>query len=92
MRNNAAPNLIRHRSRRYYARAFAGGKEVWKSLLLRNLNDNLHIKPSTRDHSRQRPFAIHQKLAGVQSNRGPQDHAGCLQGIGKRIGQDGVAE
>jgi hypothetical protein len=32
MRNNAAPNLIRHRSRRYYARAFAGGKEVWKSL------------------------------------------------------------
>src|ERR1041385_7346951 len=25
-------NLIRHRSGRYYARAFAGGKEVWKSL------------------------------------------------------------
>ena len=26
------PNLLRHKSGRYYARAFAGGKEVWKSL------------------------------------------------------------
>src|SRR5438067_1710121 len=26
------PNLVRHKSGRYYARAFAGGKEVWKSL------------------------------------------------------------
>src|SRR6267378_1796207 len=25
-------NLIRHKSGRYYARAFAGGKEVWQSL------------------------------------------------------------
>jgi hypothetical protein len=25
-------NLFRHKSGRYYARAFAGGKEVWKSL------------------------------------------------------------
>jgi hypothetical protein len=25
-------NLIRHKSGRYYARAFSGGKEVWKSL------------------------------------------------------------
>src|SRR5258708_24923894 len=25
-------NLIRHKSGRYYARAFAGGKEVWKAL------------------------------------------------------------
>jgi hypothetical protein len=25
-------NLLRHKSARYYARAFAGGKEVWKSL------------------------------------------------------------
>src|SRR4029077_9314216 len=25
-------NLLRHKSRRYYARAFAGGKEVWKAL------------------------------------------------------------
>ena len=25
-------NLVRHRSGRYYARAYAGGKEVWKSL------------------------------------------------------------
>jgi integrase len=26
------PNLLRHRSGRYYARAYAGGKEVWQSL------------------------------------------------------------
>jgi hypothetical protein len=25
-------NLVRHKSGRYYARAFAGGKEFWKSL------------------------------------------------------------
>jgi len=25
-------NLVRHRSGRYYARAYTGGKEVWKSL------------------------------------------------------------
>src|SRR5258708_11676362 len=25
-------NLLQHKSRRYYARAFAGGKEVWKAL------------------------------------------------------------
>ena len=25
-------NLLRHKSGRYYARAFADGKEVWKSL------------------------------------------------------------
>jgi integrase len=85
-------NLIRHKSGRYYARAFAGGKEVWKSLKtshfsvaeaklaeflkdhrtrrknangeaspkmtfgeasaihLRNLDDNLRLKPRTRDY------------------------------------------
>src|SRR6266853_1176126 len=26
------PNLLRHKSGSYYARAFAGGKEVWQSL------------------------------------------------------------
>jgi integrase len=83
-------NLLRHKSGRYYARAFAGGKEVWKALKtshfsvaeaklaeflkdhrerrknangeaspkmtfgeaaaihLRNLDDNLRIKPRTR--------------------------------------------
>jgi integrase len=88
-------NLIRHKSGRYYARAFAGGKEVWKSLKtshfsvaeaklaeflkehrqrrsngngevsakmtfgeaaaihLRNLDDNLNIKPRTRDYWRE---------------------------------------
>jgi integrase len=85
-------NLLRHKSGRYYARAFAGGKEVWVSLKtshfsvaeaklaeflkehrqrrsngngevsakmtfgeaaaihLRNLDDNLNIKPRTRDY------------------------------------------
>jgi integrase len=28
-------NLIRHKSGHYYARAFAGGKEVWKSQVFR---------------------------------------------------------
>ena len=88
-------NLLRHKSGRYYARAFAGGKEVWKSLLtshfsvaeaklaeflkehrkrrrdangeisakmkfgeaaaihLRSLDDNLNIKPRTRDYWRE---------------------------------------
>ena len=31
-------NLLRHKSRRYYARAFAGGKEVWKSLKTSHLS------------------------------------------------------
>ena len=30
--NAGKPNLLRHKSGRYYARAFAGGKEVWQSL------------------------------------------------------------
>jgi integrase len=32
------PNLLRHKSGRYYARAFAGGKEVWKSLKTSHLS------------------------------------------------------
>jgi integrase len=93
-------NLVRHKSRRYYARAFAGGKEVWKSLKtshfsvaearlaeflkehrarrnngngevsakmtfgeaaashFQNLDDNLRIKPRTRDYWRQRFAAL----------------------------------
>jgi hypothetical protein len=88
-------NLVRHTSGGYYARAFAGGKEVWKSLKtshfsvakaklaeflkehrervsngngevsakmtfaeaaaihLRNLDDNLRIKPRTREYWRE---------------------------------------
>ena len=88
-------DLVRRKSVRYYARAFAGGKEVWKSLRtthfsvaeaklatflkehrerrsngnsngevsakmtfseavvihLRNLDDDLSIKPRTRDYA-----------------------------------------
>src|SRR5438132_6787932 len=93
-------NLVRHKSGRYYARAFAGGKEVWKSLKtshfgvaearlaeflkehrerrsngngevsakmtfgeaaaihLRNLDDNLSIKPRTRHYWLQRLAAL----------------------------------
>src|SRR5438045_2558921 len=32
MAKNRKPNLLRHKSGRYYARAFTSGKEVWKSL------------------------------------------------------------
>jgi integrase len=100
-------NLVRHKSRRYYARAFAGGKEVWKSLKtshfsvakarlaeflkehrqrvsngngevsakmtfgeaaaihLRNLNDNLSIKPRTRHYWRQRLAALIKSWPGL---------------------------
>jgi integrase len=100
-------NLIRHKSGRYYARAFAGGKEVWQSLTtshysvaraklaeflkehrerasngnggvsakmtfgeaaaihLRNLDDNLRIKPSTRDYWRRRLLALIKSWPGL---------------------------
>jgi Integrase len=100
-------NLVRHKSGRYYARAFAGGKEVWKSLKtshfsvaqarlaeflkehrqrvsngngevsakmtfgeaaaihLRNLDDNLSIKPRTRHYWRQRLDALAKSWPGL---------------------------
>jgi len=100
-------NLIRHKSGRYYARAFAGGKEVWKSLKtshfsvaeaklaeflkehrerrsngngevsakmtfgeaaaihLRSLNDNLSIKPRTRDYWRECLAALQKSWPGL---------------------------
>jgi integrase len=102
------PNLLRHKSGRYYARAFASGKEVWKSLKtshysvaqarlaeflkehrerasfsnggvsakmtfgeaaaihLRNLDDNLRIKPSTRDYWRRRLLALIKSWPGLK--------------------------
>jgi integrase len=93
-------NLVRHKSGRYYARAFAGGNEVWKSLKtshfsvaqarlaeflkehrqrisngngevsakmlfgeaaaihINNLDDNVGIKPGTREYWRQRLAAL----------------------------------
>jgi len=99
--------LIRHKSGRYYARAFAGGKEVWKSLKtshfsvaeaklteflkehrqrrgngngevsakmtfaeaaavhLRNLDDNLSIKPRTRDYWRECLAALQKSWRGL---------------------------
>src|SRR5438128_6490956 len=101
------PNLLRHKSGRYYARAFAGGKEVWKSLKtshfskaeaklaeflkehrerrsngngevsakmtfgeaaaihLRNLDDNLSIKPRTRDYWRECLAALQKSWPGL---------------------------
>ena len=101
------PNLLRHKSGRYYARAFAGGKEVWKSLKtshfsvaqaklaeflkehrervsnangevsakmtfseaaavhLRNLDDNLSIKPRTRDYWRECLAALQKSWLGL---------------------------
>ena len=100
-------NLVRHKSGRYYARAFAGGKEVWKSLKtshfsvaqaklaeflkehrqrvsngngevsakmtfgeaaaihLRNLDDNLRIKPRTRDYWRECLAALQKGWPGL---------------------------
>jgi integrase len=100
-------NLVRHKSGRYYARAFAGGKEVWKSLKtshfsvaqarlaeflkehrkrrsngngevsakmsfgeaaaihLRNLDDNLSIKPRTRAYWREVLAALLKSWPGL---------------------------
>jgi integrase len=100
-------NLVRHKSGRYYARAFAGGKEVWKSLKtshfsvaqaklaeflkehrervsngngevsakmtfgeaaaihLRNLDDNLSIKPRTRHYWRECLAALKKSWLGL---------------------------
>src|SRR6266567_4758999 len=100
-------NLVRHKSGHYYARAFAGGKEVWKSLKtshfsvaeaklaeflkehrerrsngngevsakmtfgeaaavhLRNLDDNLSIKPRTRDYWRECLAALQKSWPGL---------------------------
>jgi integrase len=102
-------NLIRHKSGRYYARAFAGGKEVWKSLKtshfsvaeaklaeflkehrerrsngnaevsakmtfgeaaavhLRNLDDNLNIKPRTRDYWHEVLAALFKSWPGLSA-------------------------
>src|SRR6266849_3940245 len=100
-------NLLRHKSGSYYARAFAGGKEVWKALRtchysvaqarlseflkehrerasngnggvsakmtfgeaaaihLRNLDDNLRIKPRTRDYWRECLAALQKSWPGL---------------------------
>jgi integrase len=100
-------NLVRHKSGGYYARAFAGGKEVWKSLKtshfsvaqaklaeflkehrervsngngevsakmtfgeaaaihMRNLDDNLSIKPRTRDYWRECLAALQKTWPGL---------------------------
>jgi integrase len=113
-------NLVRHKSGRYYARAFAGGKEVWKSLKtshfsvaqaklaeflkehrervsngngevsakmtfgeaaaihLRNLDDNLRIKPRTRHYWRQRLAALIKSWPGLNETEVRKiTHADC---------------
>jgi integrase len=106
------PNLVRHKSGRYYARVYANGKEIWKSLKtshysvaqarlaeflkdyrqrvggggggkdslvsakmafseaaaihLRNLDDNVRIKPRTRDYWRQRLLALRRSWPGLE--------------------------
>jgi integrase len=115
-------NLIRHKSGCYYARAFAGGKEVWKSLKtshysvararlaeflkehrerasngnggvstkmtfgeaaaihLRNLDDNLRIKPSTRDYWRRRLLALIKSWPGLNEAEARKiTHVACKE-------------
>src|SRR5262249_15985886 len=101
-------NLLKHQqSGNYYARTFAGGKEIWKSLKtshrsvaeatlaefvkdhrkrlgnggensakmtfdqaakihLQNLDDNLRLKPRTRDYWRQRLVALTKSWEGLK--------------------------
>ena len=110
-------NLVRHKSGRYYARAFAGGKEVWKSLKtshfsvaqarlaeflkehrrrvsngngevsakmtfgqsaeihLRNLDENLSIKPRTRHYWLQRLAALIKSWPGLNETEIRQSDA-----------------
>jgi integrase len=113
-------NLVRHKSGRYYARAFAGGKEVWKSLKtshfsiagaklaeflkqhrerrsnrngevsakmtfgeaavthLRNLDEDLSIKPRTRQYWRQRLAALVKSWPGLNETEVRKiTHADC---------------
>jgi len=117
-------NLIRHKSGSYYARAFAGGKEVWKSLKtshfsvaeaklatflkehrerrrngnsngevsakmtfgeaaaihLRNLDDNLSIKPRTRDYWREVLAALVKSWPGLNDTEVRRiTQAGCKE-------------
>ena len=115
-------NLIRHKSGHYYARAFAGGKEVWKSLKtshfsvaqaklaeflkehrervsngnsevsakmtfgeaaaihLRNLDDNLKIKPRTRDYWRECLAALQKSWPGLNETEVRRiTQAGCKE-------------
>jgi integrase len=117
-------NLLRHKSGRYYARAFAGGKEVWKSLKtshfsvaeaklatflkehrerrsngnsngevsakmtfgeaaaihLRNLDDNLSIKPRTRDYWREVLAALVKSWPGLNDTEVRRiTQAGCKE-------------
>ena len=113
-------NLVRHKSGRYYARAFADGKEVWKSLKtshfsvaeaklaeflkqhrerrsnrngevstkmtfgeaavthLRNLDEDLSIKPRTRHYWRQRLAALVKSWPGLNETEVRKiTHADC---------------
>jgi integrase len=115
-------NLLRHKSGRYYARAFAGGKEVWKSLKtshfsvaeaklatflkehrerrssgngevsakmtfseaaaihVRNLDDNLSIKPRTRDYWREVLAALVKTWPGLDNTEVRRiTQAGCKE-------------
>jgi integrase len=115
-------NLLRHKSGRYYARAFAGGKEVWKSLKtshfsvaeaklatflkehrerrsngsgevsakmtfgeaaaihLRNLDDNVSIKPRTRDYWREVLAALLKSWPGLNDTEVRRiTQAGCKE-------------
>jgi integrase len=115
-------NLLRHKSGSYYARAFAGGKEVWKALKtshlsvaqaklaeflkehrqrvsngngevsakmtfgeaaaihLRNLDDNVRIKPRTRDYWRECLTALQKSWPGLNKTEIRKiTQSGCQQ-------------
>ena len=55
---------------------------------LRNLDDNPRIKPRTRHYWRQRLAALIKSWPGNEQNGSPQDHAGRVQKVGKRVYKD----
>jgi hypothetical protein len=57
---------------------------------LRNLDDNVSIKPRTRDYWRQRLDALAKSWPELSENRGAQDHASGLQEMGEYVCQNCV--
>ena len=59
---------------------------------LRDLDNNVKIKPRTRAYYRERLRALEKSWPNLSSDRNPQDHTGRLQGVGGQIWQGGSAD
>src|SRR5882724_5797761 len=68
-------NLLRHKSGHYYARAFAGGKEVWKSLRTSHFSvAEAKLAEFLRKHWKRRGNANGEVSAKVKFSEGASIH------------------